>query len=560
MNAAAKLLPDWAGLHSHPKAPNPLSVPLKLRPSLSARCESRFPHSRPPFRRKSVAAAAGRSKKKPGGPSPGRIEGGADVRRRAKQAARKRSRRMAENLVYRHSKTWSEEADSFTEEELQMIGLGYDRTVRFMDKDDPRLRHPHDWYKYGQFGPYSWRGVVVGSPIRGRFSDERVALIGEVNDHKEFELIDQHEMGVDFSPRSGSRYYWVFVRHPKWRSTDPPWQQWTLVAEIAVEDAENRPIDKWTLMGRLGNNTRALISQCAAWRRPDIIYVRRPIYHCRFEPQEDFFRLLVPLLDPATEDQFLCELRRADGSVETCTYFAGLCKIVGMGTKAFVDDVVEAFQRLSEEGKDRCLEFLLRNHPLELLHPYTKEWKAKLEGDDDDDDDDNDNSLVDADDGEDEFLDSVIEVEDDYDDNDDDEDDDNDDDEELVVDEDEEDDQDVEAESSPEYWEEQWEKAMREPEAMEGLVQKSIEVSNQVYEKQRLEEEEAMEGPSGFSPAAPAEMVDVKADYGGRRGTRRRTRIPPELFLRAAVRPFTYRNLVKEIVLLRHAIVDNEIV
>ena len=32
------------------------------------------------------------------------------------------------------------------------------------------------------------------------------------------------------------------------------------------------------------------------------------------------------------------------------------------------------------------------------------------------------------------------------------------------------------------------------------------------------------------------------------------------LFLRAAVRPFTYRNLVKEIVLLRHHIIDGEIV
>jgi hypothetical protein len=52
--------------------------------------------------------------------------------------------------------------------------------VRFMEKDDPNLRHPFDWYKYGEFGSYSWRGVVIGDPIRGRFSDERVTLISEV--------------------------------------------------------------------------------------------------------------------------------------------------------------------------------------------------------------------------------------------------------------------------------------------------------------------------------------------------------------------------------------------
>jgi len=35
--------------------------------------------------------------------------------------------------------------------------------------------------------------------------------------------------------------------------------------------------------------------------------------------------------------------------------------------------------RLSDADKSRCLEFLLTNHPMDLLHPYTKEWKVKLE-------------------------------------------------------------------------------------------------------------------------------------------------------------------------------------
>ena len=38
-----------------------------------------------------------------------------------------------------------------------------------------------------------------------------------------------------------------------------------------------------------------------------------------------------------------------DGSVELCTYFGGLCKIVKVNQKAFVDDVVNAYQKLSDE-------------------------------------------------------------------------------------------------------------------------------------------------------------------------------------------------------------------
>ncbi|KAM0997989.1 hypothetical protein ACFX13_007908 [Malus domestica] len=42
--------------------------------------------------------------------------------------------------------------DNFTDDELQQIGLGYDWMVRFMEKDNPNLRHPHDWYKHGEYG------------------------------------------------------------------------------------------------------------------------------------------------------------------------------------------------------------------------------------------------------------------------------------------------------------------------------------------------------------------------------------------------------------------------
>ncbi|KAL3716033.1 hypothetical protein ACJRO7_007753 [Eucalyptus globulus] len=237
--------------------------------------------------------------------------------------------------------------------------------VRFMEKDEPNLRFPHDWYKYGEFGPYSWRGVVVGNPIRGRFSDECVTMIGEVRDHEEWEKIEQFDMTADF----GKRYFWVFVRHPKWRLRESPWQQWTLVAEVVLEAGKQR-LDKWNLMGRLGNKGRKLITQCAAWMRPDIIYVKRPVYQYRFEPQDDFFRLLMPFLDPRTERDFLFELKNGDGTVELCTYFNGLCKILRANPKAFVDDVVKAYEKSSDVKENECSEFLLTNHPAELLHPY----------------------------------------------------------------------------------------------------------------------------------------------------------------------------------------------
>ncbi|KAL0443601.1 UNVERIFIED_CONTAM: hypothetical protein Slati_2082800 [Sesamum latifolium] len=209
---------------------------------------------------------AGRSKGKHGGSSTGRIEGDAELRREAKRNARRKSKKMAESLFYRMKNPHKNYPDNFSEEELQMIGLGYDRMVRFMDKDDPNLKHPYDWYKYGEFGPYSWRGVVLGDPIRGSFSDERVTMIGEVRDQEEWEKIEQHDMATDFQKRldvmdknKGLRYFWVFVRHPKWRVSDLPWQQWTLVCEVALEAGDQR-LDKWTLMGRLGNKARAMIT------------------------------------------------------------------------------------------------------------------------------------------------------------------------------------------------------------------------------------------------------------------------------------------------------------
>lgn len=508
---------------------------------------------------------AGRSKKKknPQGGG-GRIEGSGDVRREAKAKARIRSRRMGENAFFRRKRRAAAtgQADAFTDAELEMIGMGYDRAVRFMDgPDDPRLRHPHDWYKYGRYGPYNWRGIVVGPPIRGRFSDDRVSLMEQVHDHEEWDRIEQFDMCNQFTHRLnelsdgvGFRYYWVFVRHPKWRPDEKPWEQWTLSAEVAVQASKDERLDKWSLMGRFGNPTRELITRCAAWTRPDIIYVKRPLYQSRFEPQEDFFSKLRPLVDPATENNFLFDLE-LDGQVVRTSYFGGLCKIVKSNPKAYVDDVVNAYSRLSDADKSRCLEFLLTNHPMDLLHPYTKEWKVKLEelelGCDAPDESEDE---VGDDDGI-EVVDCIEENEVDDDDYYEDED-------ETDAHEDLKADEAENVEDSEEYWDEQWEKAMRSSDKMEKLVKTSIEASNE-YSKQQKDLEKEMEWKMARANAIIREQEAEVEEESARRRTAKdgnQNDANTGLFLRAAVRPFTYRNLVKEIVLMRHHIIDGEIV
>ncbi|KAD0585578.1 hypothetical protein E3N88_44026 [Mikania micrantha] len=551
-------------IQSSPKIPTIISIKSLFSPNNES-C------------RPDVRSYAGRSKKKEGGTSTGRIEGNAELRREAKRNARRKSKKLAENLFYRLKNPHGNYPNNFSEEELQMIGLGYDRMVQFMEKDDPNLKHPYDWYKYGEFGPYSWRGVVLGEPIRGRFSDENVTLIGEVRDQEEWEKIEQFEMSQDFGQRLdlmdknvGFKYFWVFVRHPKWRVSDLPWEQWTLVSEVVVEAGKQR-LDKWNLMGRLGNRTRSLITKCAAWMRPDVIYVKRPVYQCRFEPQDEFFKSMAPLLDPETEQDFLCQLEREDGGVEMCTYFGGLCKILRVNPKAFVDDVVRAFEKASDEKKSKCLEFLLGNHPIELLHPYTKEWKAKLEemelGCDAPDENDGGGSNLEVldwieEDDDDEDDDIVIDAElDDVEENDDgsDNDDDNDNDNGDGLEEDE------------KYWEDEFKKAVNSNEEMEVIARRSVKMTTKLYEKhslmmegkrmkQKLEDENnegEMVMRRGRAKISQDEWKQL--GYDPRTKKIKRSKIPPGQFLRAAVRPFMYKNLVKEIVLTRHAIIEGEI-
>ncbi|KAI4299528.1 hypothetical protein L6164_032980 [Bauhinia variegata] len=536
--------------------------------------------------RRDLRCFAGRSKKTVS------IEGAVEYRRQQKRNARRKANKLAESFFYRLKNPNGNYPDNFSEDELQQIGLGYDRMVRFMEKDDPNLRDPNDWYKYGQYGPYSWRGVVIGDPIRGRFTDERVTIISEVRDHEEWEKIEQFEMASEFGKRlkqmdssNGFRYFWVFVRHPKWRLSDLPWQQWTLVGEVVLEAGKQR-LDKWSLMGRLGNKARRLITQCAAWMRPDIIYVKRPVYQCRFEPQDDFFKALIPFLDPSSEQDYLFELENDDGTVEMCTYFGALCKMVKVSQKAFVDDVVNAYEKMSDEKKSKCLEFLLTNHPVPLLHPYTREWKAKLEemelgcdAPDDDDDvvvsDTGENEIIDwyeDDEGDDITDDNDGDDNDDYDEEEEDEEDLGDidygnDDQDLIMDMEEGGDGKFRA-NDRKRWEEELRKATSSAEAMERLAKRSVEISSEFYKKHLMTPEAQAKrdpSPDGDETAIRGKRAKVSpeewkiAGIGPWRKRIKKSKIPPELFLRAAVRPFTYRNLVKEIVLTRHAILEGDI-
>ncbi|XP_058748138.1 uncharacterized protein LOC131620954 [Vicia villosa] len=547
-----------------------------------------------------VRTYAGRSKKTGGASSSGgRLEGNAEFRRRMKRNSKAKSKKLAESLFYRlkNPKGRGNYPDNFSEDLLQQIGLGYDRLVRFMEKDDPNLRHPNDWYKYGEYGPFSWRGVVVGEPVSGGITDECVSIISEVKDHEEWEEIEKHEMAADFGEKvklldqTKLRYFWVFVRHPKWRVSELPWQQWTLVSEVVVEAGKQR-LDKWTLMGRLGNKARSLIGQCAAWMRPDIVYVKRPVFQCRFEPQDNFFNAIIPFLDPRTEQDYLCEVENDDGRVERCTYYGGLCKIVKVNQKAFVDDVVNAYQKLSDEKKSKCLEFLLGHHPVEILHPYTKEWKAKLEemelgcdAPDEEDEDavgENDTEILEwiEDEGSDGDGDGDAEF--DGDDDDDENDEEEEEDEEEIDDFDINEDQnlvtDMEESEDGKFhamnedvtdWKE-FRKLTNSADAIENMARKSVEISTKLYKKQMMMAEEAEEetmrdSVKGDETALRGKRAKVSPEewkyvgLGPWRKKIKKSKLPPDLFLRAAIRPFTYRNLVKEIVLTRHAILDGDI-
>ncbi|KAH6756339.1 hypothetical protein C2S53_002638 [Perilla frutescens var. hirtella] len=80
---------------------------------------------------------AGQNKGKTGGI----IDSDTNILCEAKRNAHRRSKKMVESLFYRLKNSHKNYLDNFLEEKLQMIYLGYDRMVRFMEKDYPNLKH-----------------------------------------------------------------------------------------------------------------------------------------------------------------------------------------------------------------------------------------------------------------------------------------------------------------------------------------------------------------------------------------------------------------------------------
>ncbi|GLJ55657.1 hypothetical protein SUGI_1195340 [Cryptomeria japonica] len=496
-------------------------------------------------RRRNVLTEAGRSKKRAGQSSSGRLEGRAKQRRAQEMIAERRRRLRAMRAQEMGSKIvkkpWKQsqlygflygegEEEEFTEDELQMMGFGYERNVRFKDQNDPYIRNPLDWFKYGPYSPQASKGVVVGKPIRGRFYDNRVTMFTTVKDAEEQERIDQHDAVVDydrkiesFDESVGVKYFWAFVRKTFRDEPLMPWNEWTLVAQIAVE---RRPdLDKYKLGRMLGKRSKNLITRCTAWFRPDLIYVKKPIYQVRFEPQEGFFRGLVGLLDPLTEEEHSFPIPGSKEEVLRDTYYGVLCRLLGVDQSVSDDDVVKAYEMMEEEQRSLCLDFLLSNQPVELLHPFTKGWRDRNQAIEE-----GRNSVSDSELGQNLSSDVV-----------------------FLEDEDEENEESVHDSFTQQemFWEKEFNKRLREFDEEEFVEMEDSEMNGDESEIRKedlnsLGWENAMEPLYNKTPqSADGEDKDNDENL-----------YPSSFLVKSAVRPFTYKNILREISLLRLALVE----
>lgn len=529
-------------LKLQPKATNNRGLTLMVS-AVSNPWECRFfwEHQKP----RNVCAQAGRSKKKAGQSSSGRLEGRAEERRAQQMIAERRRRIKATKIQDRPKveKPWKEselyrllfgenQEEEFTEEELQMIGLGYERTVRFKEPDDPTLKHPLDWYKYGPYSPHARKGIVVGKPVRGRMSDMRVTMFSTVKDAEEQERIDQHDAMVDyennlrgFDESIGVKHFWVFARAPYKPKPRVPWDEWTLVSQVAVESRED--LDKYRLGAMVGKRARNWITQCTAWFRPDLIYVKKPFYQARFEPQEEFFRRLAELIDPLTEEAHRFSV---PGEGEMRSYYECLCTILGVEASVSDDDAVSAYEKLDDERRSLCWDFVLSNHPVKLLHPFTQKWRAREQamtasG--------GSSEVEDEEESEDGEASAGMEME-------------------------------AEPDSTDQqamFWEKEFKNSLRdledqEFEDLEMNEEEGTEIGKEDAEL-KLGALSAIGGTeSSREGGSPAESVAPAEDAKGRRNESENAR-DREFTVRAAVRPFTYRDLLREIVLLRQALVEH---
>ncbi|CAN5971362.1 unnamed protein product [Sphagnum jensenii] len=408
---------------------------------------------------------------------------------------------------------------------------------------DPGVRHPDDYYKYGPFGPHAWKGLVVGTPRKGTFADELAVFFSSVKNQEELEEIEivNSIVGYEnklrqFDESISTQYYFAFVRstYKATTSYQMPWEEWTLVAQIAIESANE--LDKWRLGFQLDRSMRDNLTRCVAWYRPDLIYVRRPSYQVRFEPQHEFLTVLVELLNPDNDAV------KSSSSSSKNPYFERMCEILGVGENDDEEQIGIKFKNLSEEMKSHCLEHVLGMHPVELLTPFTRraaqEDCAKREGQGR-----KINGGVEAHDDRDEGFDEggdlqygyeersvdsqVEEEEEDFGD------------EEYGEDSDEEGD---DGQWDGEDWEnEEWKPSLTEEDV--GQTDEGDSDNNMEYRNKRT-----AEGYSEIEKDSSGEKEGDECTGKGKDGS--------ELLLKAAVRPYTYADLIKEIIFIRRTLLQ----
>lgn len=227
---------------------------------------------------------------------------------------------------------------------------------------DPGVRQPDDYYLYGPYGPYWWRAGVIGTPIEGTLSDKIYVTYSSMDDDKEYEEQARVDAAINYDNKLkkldeevGLHYYWVFARSLRQSSVPLAlWEEWTLVAQVVVE-CDTEP-DKWTLAFRLDKAMRNVITQCVAWYRPDLTYVKKPKYQMRTENQAEFITTLCGLVNPNSESP----------------YFDKFCSLLAVDTDVTEENAAEAYDKLAYEQKTKVLEHILTSHPVELLYPFTK--------------------------------------------------------------------------------------------------------------------------------------------------------------------------------------------
>lgn len=230
----------------------------------------------------------------------------------------------------------------------------------------PYVRHPDDYYKYGPFGPYAYKADVVGTPKKARLSHENVTMWSPVKDEAHFEqiaisdaIIDYENRIRDFDEDAELQFFLVFVRQPlKVAYYEPPWKEWTLVSQVTVASGEE--LDKLTLMSRLHQRIKNSITKCAGWFRPDLVYVKKPRYQVRFEPQREYIKELEKLLEPVGEAH------------ERDSFYGEWCKILGVDVDASHEEVTSKYEQAREEQKLECLGHLFCFNPVQLLHPMPR--------------------------------------------------------------------------------------------------------------------------------------------------------------------------------------------